>query len=87
VWSVAELADLLPGLVLSSANSINWGRFLPQIVFTFASYTRLVEVAHDPLFHLLTGGDTPESSMRSVTDRHFSSLPPPVCAPPPSSAV
>ena len=39
----AELSDTLPGLTLSSANSINWGRFLPQIVFTFNSYAQLVQ--------------------------------------------
>jgi threonine synthase len=36
-------AKILPGLHLSSANSINWGRLLPQIVFAVNSYTKLVE--------------------------------------------
>ncbi|MFZ7102636.1 MAG: threonine synthase [Peptococcaceae bacterium] len=30
------------GYALSSANSINWGRLLPQIVYYFASYLKLV---------------------------------------------
>lgn len=34
--------SILPNLSLSSANSMNFGRFLPQIVFAFAGYTRLV---------------------------------------------
>ena len=37
--------DLLneQGYELSSANSINWGRLLPQIVYYFAAYLRLLE--------------------------------------------
>ncbi len=30
-------------VALSSANSINWGRLMPQIVYYFSSYSRLVE--------------------------------------------
>ena len=30
------------GIILSSANSINWGRLMPQIVYYFWAYTRLV---------------------------------------------
>ena len=39
-----ELAAELAGknVVLSSANSINWGRLVPQIVYYFAAYSRLV---------------------------------------------
>ena len=36
----AELADR--GILLSSANSINWGRLAPQIVYYFSAYARLV---------------------------------------------
>jgi threonine synthase len=32
-----------PDLQLSSANSINWARFLPQIVFTISAYVQLIE--------------------------------------------
>jgi threonine synthase len=38
-----EFSKIVPGLQLSSANSINWGRLLPQVVFTFSSYIQLVE--------------------------------------------
>ncbi len=31
------------GIRLSSANSINWGRLVPQIVYYFAAYAQLVE--------------------------------------------
>ena len=31
------------GYELSSANSINWGRLLPQIIYYFTSYSRLVQ--------------------------------------------
>ncbi|MDR2108082.1 MAG: threonine synthase [Coriobacteriales bacterium] len=37
----ARLADQY-GLKLSSANSINWGRLLPQIVYYFSAYLQLV---------------------------------------------
>jgi threonine synthase len=30
-------------LTLSSGNSINWGRFLPQVVFGFSSYLQMIE--------------------------------------------
>ena len=36
-----ELSD--KGYVFSSANSINWGRLVPQIVYYFNSYTSLLE--------------------------------------------
>jgi threonine synthase len=31
------------GFMLSSANSINWGRLVPQIVYYYSSYARMVE--------------------------------------------
>ena len=31
------------GVSLSSANSINWGRLVPQIVYYFYSYSQLVK--------------------------------------------
>lgn len=34
------------GLTLSSANSINWGRLLPQIVYYFSAYADLVAAGH-----------------------------------------
>ena len=40
---LSEVNQLIPGLQLSSANSINWARFLPQVVFTIASYVQLLE--------------------------------------------
>jgi len=36
-----EISDL--GYVFSSANSINWGRLLPQVVYYFTSYGELVK--------------------------------------------
>ena len=38
---VNEASDL--GYVFSSANSINWGRLVPQIVYYFYAYSRLVK--------------------------------------------
>ncbi|CAF0796883.1 unnamed protein product [Rotaria sordida] len=38
-----DINQILPDLHLLSANSINWGRFLPQIVFTISSYLQLIE--------------------------------------------
>ncbi|UJR26127.1 hypothetical protein I4U23_007473 [Adineta vaga] len=40
---LSDINQLIPGLHLSSANSINWARFLPQVVFTINSYLQLVE--------------------------------------------
>ena len=40
---LSEVNQLVPGLHLSSANSINWARFLPQVVFTISSYLQLLE--------------------------------------------
>ncbi len=40
-WSIAERLDR-QGMVLSSANSINWGRLVPQIVYYFHAYLELV---------------------------------------------
>jgi len=40
---LADINQLVPGLHLSSANSINWARFLPQVVFTINSYLQLIE--------------------------------------------
>jgi len=34
------------GIKLSSANSINWGRLLPQIVYYFSSYISLLKSSH-----------------------------------------
>ncbi|MBO4260992.1 MAG: threonine synthase [Clostridia bacterium] len=44
IFSDKEFAKKLAadGKMLSSANSINWGRLLPQIVYYFFSYTKLV---------------------------------------------
>ncbi|KAL0491099.1 threonine synthase-like protein [Acrasis kona] len=38
-----EMSDIVPGLVMGSANSINWGRLLPQVAFTVSSYLKLVQ--------------------------------------------
>lgn len=45
IFSDRNLARLLAknGFRLSSANSINWGRLVPQIVYYFAAYRDLVE--------------------------------------------
>lgn len=44
IFNDSELAALLDenGKVFSSANSINWGRLLPQIVYYISAYTDLV---------------------------------------------
>ncbi|MDW7738924.1 MAG: threonine synthase [Bacillota bacterium] len=44
IFNNAELADFLynQGYSLSSANSINWGRLLPQIVYYFYAYFKLI---------------------------------------------
>jgi len=38
-----DFARIVPNLKLSSANSINWGRFLPQVAFTVSSYLDMVK--------------------------------------------
>lgn len=45
IFTDAEVAGKLAdnGLMFSSANSINWGRLLPQIVYYVYSYTNLVK--------------------------------------------
>lgn len=44
LFTSAELNDLLHenGMMFSSANSINWGRLLPQIVYYFSAYCDLM---------------------------------------------
>jgi threonine synthase len=39
----ARFRELVPNLLLSSANSMNFGRFVPQVVFAVRAYMRLVE--------------------------------------------
>lgn len=34
---------LVPGLIISSANSMNFGRFVPQVVYSFYAYLQLVK--------------------------------------------
>lgn len=41
-----EFSSILPNLTLSSANSINWGRFLPQVVFTVSAYCDMIKKGH-----------------------------------------
>ena len=45
IFTDAEMADELAksGIMLSSANSINWGRLAPQIVYYYWAYSRLVK--------------------------------------------
>ncbi|OPL09951.1 MAG: threonine synthase [Firmicutes bacterium ML8_F2] len=45
IFSDRELAEKLAaaGYRLSSANSINWGRLVPQVVYYFAAYLKLIE--------------------------------------------
>ena len=40
---LSHVNQIVPGLHLSSANSINWARFLPQVVFIINSYVQLIE--------------------------------------------
>ena len=44
IFSDAALSDRLEkaGVVLSSANSINWGRLAPQVAYYFSAYTQLL---------------------------------------------
>lgn len=48
VFSDPAVAQALAqrGTVLSSANSINWGRLVPQIVYYYFSYVQLLEAGH-----------------------------------------
>jgi len=39
---ISRLKEAVPELTLTSANSINWGRFLPQIAFNVSGYCDLV---------------------------------------------
>lgn len=62
IFSNAELAAELEtkGYVFSSANSINWGRLVPQIVYYFSAYADAVKQGHiklgDPVnFSVPTG--------------------------------
>lgn len=45
IFSDPEIADILneKGYFLSSANSINWGRLAPQIVYYFSAYCELLK--------------------------------------------
>ncbi|MBR5285114.1 MAG: threonine synthase [Clostridia bacterium] len=45
IFGDADMADALKekGIVLSSANSINWGRLAPQIAYYFAAYAQLLK--------------------------------------------
>ncbi len=45
IFGDAEYADVLErnGFMLSSANSINWGRLVPQIVYYFSAYCNLLK--------------------------------------------
>ena len=40
---LGNVRQLIPHLHLSSANSINWARFVPQVVFGISSYVQLIE--------------------------------------------
>lgn len=62
IFSDAELSDQLEkqGYVFSSANSINWGRLVPQIVYYFSAYADAVQSGYiklgDPVnFSVPTG--------------------------------
>ena len=45
IFTDKEYSDLLSrnGFILSSANSINWGRLVPQIVYYFSAYASLLK--------------------------------------------
>jgi len=45
IFTDAEYKDMLEknGFMLSSANSINWGRLVPQIVYYFSAYANLLK--------------------------------------------
>ena len=45
IFTDREYSDLLErnGFILSSANSINWGRLVPQIVYYFSAYANLLK--------------------------------------------
>ncbi len=45
IFTDTEYSDMLArnGFILSSANSINWGRLVPQIVYYFSAYANLLK--------------------------------------------
>lgn len=45
IFTNSEISDELEknGFAFSSANSINWGRLVPQIVYYFSAYCDMVE--------------------------------------------
>ena len=50
------------GMAFSSANSINWGRLVPQIVYYFSAYCDMIETAESRRAIRLTSSSRPETS-------------------------
>ena len=62
----AELAKR--NIRLSSANSINWGRLVPQIVYYFAAYAQLLKAGRITLRNTITEF-APRSRAASISER------------------